>query len=361
METRIIAPSFQSVDFLNPDLKTPGIQSGGPSNSNIFNRYFSSLTTDVLNINTRLNELALKSTRVANIATSNGTGLNAIIAGLVSSVDAINTSSQVYIDLFSDYGIDTGALTSLHNKVYGQITLPEVSSKNLLVNADINNDYYLLSDVSLSYTFSSTTTIPSPESFYKDTEALYLLTSDQTWLVDSTGQNYIWVKIQAPMNYLSLYPNSLEVWPVPMGITDLYRVYVRKAGSLTTGTLDAVDLSYLPFYDIPSSSAKTIAPFKLHLNNEPLTEIILCFKLNSVSSFGINQIVLSHKEYEATSSVTIQDPFSRVLTGTPTLKGKNPGSLSLLNILPVGSQYQVTLTTSSSAITPVITGFIVPV
>ncbi len=361
METRIIAPSFQSVNFLNPDTKTPNIQSGGPSNSNVFNRYFNSLTNDVLNMNTRINELALKTTRVANVATATGTGLNATITGLVASVDAINTAGQVYIDLFTDYGVDVPSLTSLHNKIYGQVTLPEVSSKNLLVNQDVNNDSYLLSEVSVSYTFSATTSVPSPESFFKDVEALYLLTSDQTWLVNSSGQNYIWIKIQAPMNYLSLYPNSLEVWPAPMGITDLYRVYVRKAGSLTTGALDAVDLSYLPFYDTPTSSAKNIGPFKLHLNNEPLTEIVMCFKLNSIASFGINQIVLSHKEYETTSTITIKDPFSRTFTGTPTLRGKDPASLSLLNTLPVGAQYQTTLTTTSSALTPVITGFIIPV
>ena len=361
MDTRIIAPSFQSVTFLNPDTKTPMIQSGGPSNSNIFNRYFNTLSNDVLNINTRVSELALKSSRVTNISTSTGSGLTALIAGMVSSVDAINTSSEVYVDLFTDYGVNTGTLTANHNKVYGQITLPEVSSKNLLVNSDVNNDKYLLSDVAVSYAFSASTTVPSPELFTTDVSALYTLTGDQTWLVDSTSQNYVWVKIQAPMNYLSLYPNVLEVWPVPMGITDLYRVYVRKAGSLTTGSLDSIDLSYLPFYDVPTLSAKNVGPFKLHLNNEPLTEIILGFKLNSSPSFGINQINLLHKEYSVSGSITIGDPFSRVLTGSPTVRGKDPSNLSLLAMVAVGSEYQLTLVSNSSALTPVVTGFILPV
>jgi hypothetical protein len=361
MDTRIVAPSFQSVQFLNPDTKTPMIQSGGPSNSNLFNRYFNTLSNDVLNMNTRLSELALKSTRIANISTSSGTGLTALLSGLVSSIDAIATGSEVYVDLFSDYGVNTGTITSNHNKVYGQLTLPEVSSKNLLVNTDVNNDKYLLSDVKISYAYSASTTVPSPELFINDVSALYTLTNDQSWVVDSSSNNYIWVKLQAPMNYLSLYPNVLEVWPLPMGITDLYRVYVRKAGSLATGTLDSIDISYLPFYDVPSLSAKNVGPFKLHLNNEPLTEIILGFKLNSVASFGIQQINLLHKEYAVSSVVTVGDPFSRVLTGTPTVRGKDPSSLSLLSIVPTGSEYQLTLTTNSSSLTPVVTGFILPV
>jgi hypothetical protein len=360
METRIIAPSFQSVQFIDPDTQKPKIQSGGPSDSNLLNRYFNSLTNDVLNINTRINELALKSTRVANIATSNGTGLNATISGLVASVDAINTADQVYIDLFTDYGVDTGTLTSLHNKVYGQVTLPEVSSKDLLKSTDINGDSYLLSDINFTYCFTSGTSIPSPELFNKDIEAFYMLTSDQSWLVNASS-NYVWVKLQAPMNYLSLFPNSLEVWPIPMGVTDLYRAYVKKAGSLSTGSFTSLDLSYLPFYDIPSSSAKNIGPFKLHLENEPLSEILLCFKLNSVSSFGFNRFTLTHKEYSVSSLISIKDPFSRTITGLPTVKGKDPVDLSLLNLIAVGPQYQLTLTTNSSALTPVVTGFIIPV
>lgn len=360
METRILAPSFQSVEFIDPDLQKPKIQSGGPSDSNILNRYFNSLTNDVLNINTRLNELALRSNRVADICSTSGTGLTSTIAGLVSSVDAINTTTQVYIDLFSSWGVDVTS-TALQNKIYGQFTLNETSSKNLLVNTDINNDLYLLSDITVSYTLSASTSIPAPETFYKDIESLYMLTRNQTWMVDTTAQNYIWVKIQAPMNYLSLYPNCLEVWPVPMNISDLYRVYTKAAGAATTGTFDAVDLSYLPFYDLGTSSAKTVGPFRLFLENTPLTEILMCFKLNGLSNFGINRLTLSHKEYEAASSITIKDPFSRSITGSPTLKGKNPVSLSQLNVVPVGPQYQITLTTNNSAITPVISGFIIPV
>lgn len=360
METRILAPSFQSVEFIDPDLQKPKIQSGGPSDSNLLNRYFNSLTNDVLNINTRLNELALRGNRISNICSASGTGLTSTIAGLVASVDAINTTTQVYIDLFSSWGVDVSS-TALQNKIYGQFTLNETSSKNLLVNTDINNDLYLLSDVSISYTMTSGTSIPAPETFYKDIEALYMLTRNQTWMIDTTGQNYLWVKIQAPMNYLSLYPNCMEVWPVPMNVSDLYRVYTKAAGAATTGTFDSVDLSYLPFYDNPSSSAKNIGPFRLFLENTPLTEILMCFKLNGLSNFGLNRFTLTHKEFEASSSITIKDPFSRTITGSPTLKGKNPSGLSLLNVTPVGAQYQITLTTSNSALTPVISGFIIPV
>ena len=188
-----------------------------------------------------------------------------------------------------------------------------------------------------------------------------MLTNNQTWMIDTTSQNYLWVKIQAPMNYLSLYPNCLEVWPVPMNVADLYRVYTKTAGAATTGTFDAADLSYLPFYDSGTSSAKTIGPFRLFLENTPLTEILLCFKLNGLSNFGLNKFILSHKEYEVSSSIIIKDPFSRTITGSPTIKGKNPVALSLLNVTAAGPQYQITLTTNNSAITPVISGFIIPV
>ncbi len=344
--------TFESVQFQVESTEAPKIKSGGSSSSNILNRYLEALSQDLVLLAARTGVLADRSNRVTSAANAQAAALLAAFQSVSTRVDQASSYSQVVADAHKSMYINTASSTADISNIFGQVTLPVRSTTNLLVQPDVYGNPYLLSDVEVSYAFNNST--PSDLEYTVDVEALEMLKENQTWVLPPTGTS-VWIKIKAPLQFRGLTPNVVEIHPFPAFGINIDEVSYLKAGDSFTGSWTTLDLSYLPNYNSTSTKVEMAGPVRLHLPNDPVSQIRMKLSPRSGAfAMGLHRLRIYHREYDQTGTIVFKDPFSRTI-GNTTLKGKDPATLSLLSKSTSGSQLTVTLTTTNTTETPVIT------
>jgi len=356
--------SFETAEFLLESTEAPKIKPGGSSSSNILNRYFEAATRDISILTTRTNSLALRAERFENCALQQAGAFLSILSGVSSRVDAASGYSQVLADMHSSFYID-GSNTATIHEVFGQATLPIRSSIDVLVQEDVYGQKYVATEVELSYAnlgVSSPAAI-SNSLYQTDSEGIFMLRDEQTWLVATSGTSAInaFFKLKTPLQFRGLQPNVLELWPMPAFGTELIGVWYQKADDTIAGTWYSLDLSYLPRYSSATGTLTEFGPVRLHLPESIIiSQLVIGINPKSSLYAGFKKISLLHNEYETSAVLAVQDPYSRTID-TSTIRGKDPSDLAQLTVTNSVNIATVNLTTTDSRVTPVITGVILAV
>lgn len=348
--------TFSGPTFQIQSVDKPKIKAGGSSSSTLLNRYAEACLQDILLLSARTNVLATRTNRLYSALSTQSGALLSALQSVSSRVDAASGYSQVLADIHSSFYINTGATTANLNTTWGQATLPIRSMTDLLVQPDTYGNLSVFGEVEISYAYGSA---PDSLGYTIDVDALEMLRERQFWLQDSTSQN-IWIKIKAPLQFRGLTPNVLEIYPLPYLGLNLLEVAYQRAGDSFTGTWLPLDLSYLPGYSSSTATVPQVGPIRLHLPNEPLSQIRINLQPRSATPWGLFALKLYHVEYESSATLVVQDPYSRTV-GTSTIRGKNPSTLSLLSKTTTTNSVSIALTTTDAATTPVITGVIMAV
>jgi hypothetical protein len=196
--------------------------------------------------------------------------------------------------------------------------------------------------------------------FQNDIDGIFMLKQDQTWIKDvAVGQTKGFIRIKAPLQFRGLTPNVLEVWPFPPFGMKLRKISYREAGS-PEDTWTHLDLSYLPNYNTSTQVVDTFGPVRLHLNNDPISELVIEVDVSSVEVWGFKKIKLYHREYDSEGTLIVKDPYSRTV-GDVTLRGKDPSTLSTFPVTKTTNKASIEISSNDSMTTPVITGVIMSV
>lgn len=349
--------TFESIEFLIESTEAPKIKAGGSSSSNILNRYFSALGQDVSLLATRTNILAVRADRVSKACAQQGGALEAMFTSLSARVDAASSYSTVLADMHSNFYIDNGAENNVDfSYVFGQATLAQLSSTNLLVQSDVYGNSYVSPETQFMYSTSNASSVSdtSITDFQPDIDGLFMLKGMQTWLKDvQPGQAKGYIRIKAPLQFKGLTPNVIEIWPLPaFGMTINKVSYLDSTGG---PTWTHCDLSYLPNYNGATQQIDTAGPIRLHLPNPTITELVIEFGVAGLDVWGVKAINVYHREYASNGTLVVEDPYSRTV-GSVTLRGKDPSVLSTFSTTKVGNKATITLSSTDSATTPVLTG-----
>jgi hypothetical protein len=355
--------TFESVEFMVESTEAPKIKAGGSSSSNILNRFFAALGQDISLLATRANILASRSSRIEKGSAAQGGALQAQFVSLSSRVDTASAFDYVLADMHSTFYIDNGSESNVDfSYVFGQATLATLSTTDLLVQTDVYGNNYVSPEVQFSYSTSSAASISvmSITDFIPDPDGIFMLREEQTWIRDViAGQTKGYIRIKAPLQFRGLTPNVLEIWPFPAFAMKLRKVSYRVAGD-PEDTWTHADLTYLPGYNLATQVVDNFGPVRLHLDNQPISELVIEVDVSSTDVWGAKKIKLYHREYDSVGSFVVEDPYSRDI-GDISLRGKDSNILSGFSNTKTANQVTINISSTDSAYTPVITGVIMQV
>ncbi len=359
MDSLIKNDVLQGANFQLESSKTPKMQSGGSSSSEVLNKWTVSVAQDISLITTYLNKLILRVERIENITTIQGAAYVGMFDTLATRIDAASGYSQVLADMRSSFYVNEGDTTATIDKMFGQATLPVSSSEDLLVTTDVYGNKYISETIEFSYLESPLTSPPNSGLFINDREGLNMIRGDQAWLHTSQS-NKVYVKLKAPLTFKGLLPNVLEIWPLPIGALKLKGIWYQIAGVGADGTWNELDISYLPQYSSSDEDVPYLGPIKIHLPNVAISQITFALDVSASRDWGLRKLLLKHVEYSSPALLVVKDPYNRIV-GDTLLRGKDPADLAELATLKNSNELEITLTSNNTGETPVITGVILSV
>jgi hypothetical protein len=340
--------TINTVSLTVDSLETPSIKGGGSSSSSVLNRFNQSIVKDIGSIIIYLNKLLDRSSKIADASASQGAALSAPLTTLTTRVDTLLTDTNyVMADFFKSDYVDSGNTTANVDNLFGQVTLPVTSSSDLLVQTDSFGFNQVSSEVSLGYSTSVTT--PADGLFVSASDGLDMLLRRGVWVINKPGES-VWIKVKAPLQYLGLNPNILEIYPFPAFGCHISDVKVRKSSG--SAVWEDIDITYLPGYDSGTSKVKNAGPLKIHLDGEPINEIM--FKMEPVGSYkpGLYNLRVLSNTYNQNATLTVQDATRDL--DTITIYGKDPLDLALIPTVITTTKARLDLSSPSTYSTPVI-------
>jgi hypothetical protein len=357
--------NLETYKFLCETSETPKIKAGGSSSSNILNRFFTALSSDLNVLATKSNLQNTLIARVTDAASVQSGSLVSTLESIRSRVDAASGYNYVLASMFNSSYLVTPDTTADVDNVYGQATLPVKSTTDLLVFTDGLGRKFVSPELKILYAQKEVYNVNtgfSETDFLEIDDAVYMLTDERTFLIPAgSNPKFTFFRIKTPVQYSYLNPNALDIWPFPAFGMTLRGVWYKEAGG--DGTWQDVDISYLANYTTaPSGIARVLnfGPVRVHLPGVPVNEILVAIDSDSSTYVGLHKLKMYHFEYEESAVLKIQDPYSRTI-GNVTLQGKDPTTLSQLSVSKSSNTVTVNLSTTDSSATPVITGTLLSV
>ena len=347
-----INDNIKSTSILVDSVDYPKIKSGGSSSSSVFNRYHDAISKDLAGLVVFINKLIGRVDNFSDAATAQSAALSAPLTSINTRIDTLLLDPKYFMaDFFStNYisysGNDTVASV---DSVFGYVTLPVTSSTNLLTHVDSLGNAQVSSEIELSY---STTTNPQNGNFTITSDGIDMLKRNNIWLMPTPNQP-TWVKLRAPLQYLGLNPNVLEISPFPAFGADISSVQYQSAGTGSGGTWVNLDISYVPGYDSVSGTIKKAGPIRIILPGTPISQIRFLMTPNGNYRPGLYNLKVLSNTYSQAGSLSVIDPNGRNITGI-TIYGKDPTSLATLSTTITASKAKIALSSSSTFTTPVI-------
>lgn len=347
---------LESAVFVSETVEAPKIKGGGSSSSTVLNRYHDALAKEMAGLTLLTNEHASRSTRVADMAQAQAAATSGLFDSLSTRVDVLASGSPLVLaDLFGSRYVSSavGETTVEVNELFGQATLPIKGETDLLVQQDSKGDLVASSEVSLYYTYESS---PTADKLIKSPEGMGMLLRRQAWLGKEARP--VWIVLEAPLQYLGLSPNVLEIYPLPAFGMDVSSLSVE----LVDGGWTSVDCSYLPRYTNAGAYAglnyiQRAGPLRIHLPGSPVTRIR--FRLHPLSGapWGLYDLRVKAVEYEQSGSLTVLDPYGRAISEV-TIRGKDPTTLANLVTDATSNKVRIELSSTTTKSSPVITGVV---
>jgi hypothetical protein len=339
--------------FIIESVDQPIIKAGGSSSSTLLNRYHSSIVDDLVALNITNNQLGIQSIRISETFNAQSQAINPLLASLSARVGVLASGSPLVLaDFYSAKYVSSDPLETVAeiDKVFGQITLPVLKETDLLVDQDSFGNFFTSDEVNLSFSYEDN---PDTAVFIDSSDAIKMLLREQVWL--GTLSAPVWIKLTAPLQFLGLNPNVLEIYPLPSWGTDISNIQYQ-IGGIDQPWVDA-DVSYLPRYKATNNKLANCGPIKIHLPGDPIYQIRFKITPNTDLLWGLYNIRVISKQYSQTGKITLQDPYSRNINGI-TVRGKDPQDLAQLSNSTSTGKLTINLSSDSVYKTPVITGVV---
>ena len=333
-------------------IETPNldvIKAGGPSSSKLLNKLRDNLVSDASTLDDRTAATTTDLSKANSVFNNQLTSL----ASRISSIDARipSVSDRWLVDFFTnDFIHSTNAATI--NTVYGQATLPILSSQEKLVGKDSRNNVWLPDSTRVEYA-EQTTTPNEQDWLLDDNYKLSLdLRTDTAWFKDRGSTGTVWVRIQVPPNLnANKKSNAIIIHPFPVLHYDLASVEYRNPA----GTWTSADLTHILGWSSGDSKVVGVGNVRIFIAETQVTELRI--KLETTNHWGFAKLSLQQIEFSPTATlVTDFTSFSPGVIGSVVVNGKDQDSLAFLTTAIASDLVSVELTRSLQNTSPIVTG-----
>ena len=341
--------SFSSPYFEIDTVELPSIRAGGPSNSNILNRFLRSLQEDMIRLGGQLALLQLNQQYLAQALLTQSAAYGmpwALATQVVSSMAA--TGDIIWLDGHASSYL-TENTEADHKTKFGQWTLPVTAESDLLFASDIYGNPWISSEAAIRFLEAEDDTEIEDSSLQTALDSSDLLTTKGIWLQPESTKSYKWIQLDAPLQYQNLPATCIEFDPMPCYGTTLCEVKVLST------SWETLDLSYITGWD--GIEVPNCGPVRLFFDTQDIRSIRILLKVES-GAWGLGTLRLKHLEFASTGKLEWTLPGSRDIN-FGRLGGKNSEDLSSLSQTINASTYTVNLTSPDVYSSPIVTNAII--
>lgn len=332
----------------------PLLKRGGASSSDLLNTIFSRATTDIVNLNAKVQDLDRKRQLLSSLLTLQAAGIQAI----TSHIEGLIPAAVPGKGLADFYGTDYQGAgnTAFWDTSYGQATLPISSVVTKMSATDSQGNLWVPEDARLRYYIGATWTngvFPPDDGYYSSLED-YLGIGDRAdsfFLGEATtGPAYVYLKADLPQSLnTNTLTNRLTFSILPSFANTLVAAYIRN----TAGAWTQLDVSYLP--NISGSEVTFLGPTRMYFSPTEITSVCLVIAVNGlwgVSNFGVDLVAFQPSANLVVDFAPYSPPGP---IKTVTLLGANAGVLNQYPQTIQGTKVTIPLTQTNLYSSPVVT------
>jgi hypothetical protein len=363
------------------------IKYGGPSSSQLLTEIVKAAVNDISSLKGSVSDLSEDVSQLKVLALAQGAAASQMVSRLETLLSALSSSSSTkLVDFFSMptivessiEGNPSGDVRTMISTFYGQVTLPILYSINRIAamstasNEGVEEDWvppsvtfegHLLSSPTgvISYSYDETgknCLVQDPRSVWYKTRKL------------SDGLKYLWVRVEFAQDLTSTrYVNSVILHPFPYYRNNLVWIGLETSA----GTLEMLNMSYLPRYNANTGKVENCGPVRLIFSPVQAKALQVCLEGpyqsgdDTVVPIGFSYIGVRLYGF-GTAGRIVFSPFSNLNPSTSLkineIYGYNPSTLSrFLRVVEDNEGHlhnvEISLTQQSQYYTPVITGVVV--
>lgn len=346
-----MAEELKSARGLMETPETGIIVAGGPSSSELLNRFKDAVIEDLVELDTRTSELAEGLSLAATVFQAQLSALASRLSSLEARLPTTPASSWV-ADFFTEDLLHASNGAEV-NTVYGQATLPILNSQDKLIALDTAGRVFVPRNSQMHYSYQSSA--PTEVQWLYDENHVYALDqrSDTAWWRNRDTSGTVWVRVKVPANLnANRLSNCIILHPFPALHMDLLSVeYRNPAGSWTTA-----DLSYLEGWSSSQSRVEWFGNVRLFIPQSAVTELRIKLSVPA-GPWGFSQIALRQVEFSPSATLALDyTPYATGNLGEATLLGKDQATLAYLTRSINGDEVTIQLTQNSANSSPVLTG-----
>ena len=333
----------------------PVLTRGGPSSSEVLNTINKRIQTDIINLNSKLQDLDRKYSLLSVYLEQQAIGIQGLANSLQTLIPASPAGRGVADFYSTDYVDSTN--TAVIDQDYGQVTLPILSVQEKMHSIDSQGTIWIPDDSRLRFLTSSTYTagtIPSDDSFFNSIEDHYGIGSqiDTFFLggyMETEGDAYLKAVLPQALN-THMLANRITFHPVPAFSHKLVDAYYRK----TDGSWNKIEIDYLTGYSSITDEVSYLGPTRLHFQPSEITQVCLVLKVSGW--WGVQQFGVQLVEYGSTANLVVDmSSYNPTTINTTLLGGRYSNVLNTYSSTVTGNKVSVALSQSEAYSSPVIT------
>lgn len=331
------------------------ITAAGRSDSNLLNNFREHLVSDIISLDRRSKDLEQNQAMAQLMFNAQVSAISSAYNSLLARLPA--TSGRWYVDFYTNDYVG-GANDAEINTVYGQATLPILSSQEKLVGVDTRGKTWIPLATQVQYSYNATA--PNEQDWLLDSNYVFALDTreDTAWWRNRGTSGTVWVRVKVPTN---LNANKLANCVILHNFPALRNTLVSVEYRNVVGSWTSIPIDYLNEYLTANSTATLVGNIRLFFPQTQVTELRI--KLTTYDYWGFQLISLRQVEFSsnATLSVNLAAYNPGTLTNA-TLYGKNRTTLSFFNKTitnaapPSGPIVSYNLVQTAQNQSPVITG-----
>lgn len=345
-------PGSQTLKSVESMIQTPDrdtIVAGGPSSSELLNDFRDKTILDLVEGHNHSEEIGAKISLANQVFGTTLTALSSMISSVFMRTSA--ASGRWLADFFSTEFVH-GSNGAQIDTVYGQATLPILTSQEKLVGLDSRDQVWIPKGAAIEYSYVPGT--PNEVDWLRDDKHVFALHQDpeSAWWRNRETSGVVWLRVRVPANLnANKFANAICLHPYPPFHTDLLSVeYQNPAGVYTSA-----DLSYLRGWSTTDSRVKNFDNVRIFIPQSQVTELRI--KISTPGVWGFQKISLKQLEFSPNATLAVNfASYSPNGINRVNIFGKDQSALSYLTTGINGDIVTVAMTQNTTNATPVITG-----
>ena len=354
---------MRSKKFQTGNQTSPKIRVGGSSDSSVLNKYFESVTLDLLALTVDVDVLGLQVTNLSQFARAQNDTLATMFNDVEIRLSILASGSyedSVLVDMASSTNVDSNS-TATQTRWANQATLPILNTVNLIKYSDVYGNTYVPQEIKLKHGYSDGTELPSFEEHRLSDSVLLGNTPLMLNWPDgaSPSETTFYFKLDLPIELQNYLPNLFEIGLLPMLNCKIVTLGYHNSQSPTLNDLIDLDYTYLPGYSSAvygNTDLNDVSKIRVHLPKQPIGCIVVGFQTYGVSYWGCNNISVKHLEYETSAELIITNPYGNI--DSVYIKGKDENDLASTPVVIDSNTATLSLSTNDPFYTPVVTSVI---